>query len=179
MLYVSIQLHCSSVSWLICKCWYPDLCPYPCLNFFFSVAFKLESDFWSSGAELLMSSTKSSAGSTSWLGLFPSIRRRTKTGKDEGKNDVCVSRYRHLFQFVGISSVILFYSVVGLNFDFLALNLTGFIAYSVFNIGLFWIPSIRVINIIVQSFEIILSFIMPFCVVFCVELFSQCLCGFP
>lgn len=31
-------------------------------------------------------------------------------------------------------------SVVGLNFDFLALNLTGFIAYSVFNIGLFWIP---------------------------------------
>ncbi|KAM7012468.1 cystinosin [Tautogolabrus adspersus] len=31
-------------------------------------------------------------------------------------------------------------SVVGLNFDFLALNLTGFIAYSVFNIGMFWIP---------------------------------------
>ncbi|KAI3368414.1 hypothetical protein L3Q82_025371 [Scortum barcoo] len=28
-------------------------------------------------------------------------------------------------------------SVVGLNFDFVALNLTGFIAYSVFNIGLF------------------------------------------
>ncbi|XP_066503848.1 cystinosin [Hoplias malabaricus] len=34
-------------------------------------------------------------------------------------------------------------SVVGLNFDFLALNLTGFIAYSVFNIGLFWIPYIH------------------------------------
>uniref|UniRef100_A0A3P9Q740 Cystinosin, lysosomal cystine transporter n=1 Tax=Poecilia reticulata TaxID=8081 RepID=A0A3P9Q740_POERE len=34
-------------------------------------------------------------------------------------------------------------SVVGLNFDFLALNLTGFIAYSVFNIGLFWIPYIK------------------------------------
>ncbi|XP_020487539.1 cystinosin [Labrus bergylta] len=31
-------------------------------------------------------------------------------------------------------------SVVGLNFDFLALNLTGFISYSVFNIGMFWIP---------------------------------------
>uniref|UniRef100_A0A8C9S5J7 Cystinosin, lysosomal cystine transporter n=1 Tax=Scleropages formosus TaxID=113540 RepID=A0A8C9S5J7_SCLFO len=31
-------------------------------------------------------------------------------------------------------------SVVGLNFDFLALNLTGFIAYSVFNVGLFWVP---------------------------------------
>ncbi|XP_074523539.1 cystinosin [Halichoeres trimaculatus] len=34
-------------------------------------------------------------------------------------------------------------SVVGLNFDFLALNITGFIAYSVFNIGLFWIPSTK------------------------------------
>ncbi|XP_047443114.1 cystinosin [Mugil cephalus] len=34
-------------------------------------------------------------------------------------------------------------SVVGLNFDFLALNLTGFIAYSVFNIGLFWIPYVK------------------------------------
>lgn len=34
-------------------------------------------------------------------------------------------------------------SVVGLNFDFLALNLTGFIAYSVFNIGLFWVPYIQ------------------------------------
>ncbi|KAM8976063.1 cystinosin [Pelodytes ibericus] len=34
-------------------------------------------------------------------------------------------------------------SVVGLSFDFLSLNLTGFIAYSVFNVGLFWIPYIR------------------------------------
>ncbi|XP_072246367.1 cystinosin isoform X2 [Leuresthes tenuis] len=34
-------------------------------------------------------------------------------------------------------------SVVGLNFDFLALNLTGFIAYSVFNIGMFWVPYIK------------------------------------
>nr|XP_040041146.1 cystinosin [Gasterosteus aculeatus aculeatus] len=34
-------------------------------------------------------------------------------------------------------------SVVGLNFDYLALNLTGFIAYSVFNVGLFWVPYIK------------------------------------
>ncbi|KAG8450398.1 hypothetical protein GDO86_002887 [Hymenochirus boettgeri] len=34
-------------------------------------------------------------------------------------------------------------SVVGLSFDFLALNLTGFIAYSVFNVGLFWIPYVK------------------------------------
>ncbi|KAF4107708.1 cystinosin [Onychostoma macrolepis] len=34
-------------------------------------------------------------------------------------------------------------SVVGLSFDFLALNLTGFFAYSVFNIGLFWVTYIQ------------------------------------
>jgi cystinosin len=34
-------------------------------------------------------------------------------------------------------------SVVGLNFDFLAFNITGFLAYSVFNIGLFWIPEVE------------------------------------
>ncbi|XP_033098569.1 cystinosin-like [Anneissia japonica] len=34
-------------------------------------------------------------------------------------------------------------SVVGLNFDFLAYNLTGFIAYGIFNIGMFWIPHIQ------------------------------------
>ncbi|XP_037347376.1 cystinosin isoform X3 [Talpa occidentalis] len=34
-------------------------------------------------------------------------------------------------------------SVVGLSFDFVALNLTGFVAYSVFNIGLFWVPYIQ------------------------------------
>uniref|UniRef100_A0A8C6T6K5 Cystinosin, lysosomal cystine transporter n=1 Tax=Neogobius melanostomus TaxID=47308 RepID=A0A8C6T6K5_9GOBI len=34
-------------------------------------------------------------------------------------------------------------SVVGLNLDFLALNLTGFIAYSVFNICLFWVEPVK------------------------------------
>ncbi|XP_078054114.1 cystinosin-like [Mustelus asterias] len=34
-------------------------------------------------------------------------------------------------------------SVIGLNFDFLALNLTGHLAYGVFNVSLFWIPSIK------------------------------------
>ncbi|KAM9848496.1 cystinosin isoform 1-T3 [Aulostomus maculatus] len=34
-------------------------------------------------------------------------------------------------------------SVVGLNFDFLALNITGFLAYSVFNIGLLWLTDIK------------------------------------
>ncbi|XP_036307708.1 cystinosin isoform X1 [Pipistrellus kuhlii] len=34
-------------------------------------------------------------------------------------------------------------SVVGLSFDFVTLNLMGFVAYSVFNVGLFWIPHIK------------------------------------
>ncbi|XP_036323478.1 cystinosin homolog isoform X2 [Rhagoletis pomonella] len=34
-------------------------------------------------------------------------------------------------------------SVVGLNFDFLALNLVGFVLYSIFNCGLYWIPEIQ------------------------------------
>lgn len=34
-------------------------------------------------------------------------------------------------------------SVIGLNFDYLAYNITGFIAYSVFNVGMYWISSIE------------------------------------
>ncbi|KAK9501189.1 hypothetical protein O3M35_002263 [Rhynocoris fuscipes] len=34
-------------------------------------------------------------------------------------------------------------SVVGLNIDFVALNLIGFALYSVFNCGLYWIPSVE------------------------------------
>ncbi|XP_067617373.1 cystinosin homolog isoform X2 [Eurosta solidaginis] len=34
-------------------------------------------------------------------------------------------------------------SVVGLNFDFLALNLLGFLMYGIFNCGLYWIPGIQ------------------------------------
>ncbi|KAL5017208.1 hypothetical protein ScPMuIL_006797 [Solemya velum] len=34
-------------------------------------------------------------------------------------------------------------SVIGLNFDFLAYNLTGFLAYGFFNIGMFWIADVK------------------------------------
>lgn len=34
-------------------------------------------------------------------------------------------------------------SVVGLNFDFIALNFTGHITYAVFNSGLYWIPQLQ------------------------------------
>lgn len=43
-----------------------------------------------------------------------------------------------------LSFVSLPHSVVGLSFDFVTLNLTGFVAYSVFNVGLFWVPHIKV-----------------------------------
>lgn len=36
-------------------------------------------------------------------------------------------------------------SVVGLSFDFLAYNLLGFFAYSVYNVALFWVPTIQVL----------------------------------
>ena len=36
-------------------------------------------------------------------------------------------------------------SVVGLSFDFLSLNLLGFLMYSLFNCGLYWIPQVEVI----------------------------------
>ncbi|KAL3868803.1 hypothetical protein ACJMK2_041562 [Sinanodonta woodiana] len=34
-------------------------------------------------------------------------------------------------------------SVVGLNFDFLGLNITGFFTYGLFNIGMYWIPEVE------------------------------------
>ncbi|XP_067935885.1 uncharacterized protein [Watersipora subatra] len=34
-------------------------------------------------------------------------------------------------------------SVVGLNFDYLSLNFAGFLCYTIYNIGLFWIPEIK------------------------------------
>ncbi|XP_076083361.1 cystinosin-like isoform X2 [Mytilus galloprovincialis] len=34
-------------------------------------------------------------------------------------------------------------SVVGLNFDFLAYNLTGFLAYGFFNVGMFWVVGVK------------------------------------
>ena len=37
-------------------------------------------------------------------------------------------------------------SVIGLNFDFLALNIVGFTLYGCYNVAMFWIDSIQVIN---------------------------------
>lgn len=35
-------------------------------------------------------------------------------------------------------------SVVGLNFDYVSLNIVGYVLYSTFNIGLYFIPKIQV-----------------------------------
>ena len=40
--------------------------------------------------------------------------------------------------------VLLYFSVVGLNFDFLLYNITGFVAYGLFNVGMFWVPTVKV-----------------------------------
>lgn len=34
-------------------------------------------------------------------------------------------------------------SVIGLNFDFLCYNITGFLAYGFFNVGMFWVDSVK------------------------------------
>ena len=59
-------------------------------------------------------------------------------------------RKRYFRIFALIFSPILFanfslsFSVIGLNFDFLALNVIGFVLYSSFNVGLYWIRPIQV-----------------------------------
>jgi len=42
------------------------------------------------------------------------------------------------------SSTCVSLSVIGLNFDYVTYNLTGFIAYGLFNIGMFWIDDVKV-----------------------------------
>jgi cystinosin len=34
--------------------------------------------------------------------------------------------------------------VVGLNFDFLLYNITGFLAYGFFNVGMYWVDEVKV-----------------------------------
>lgn len=36
-------------------------------------------------------------------------------------------------------------SVVGLNFDFISLNVVGFVLYAIFNVGLYFVPEIQVL----------------------------------
>lgn len=74
-----------------------------------------------------------------WLDLFRglvSIVLSTNLRQLEAKK-VCNFLNRNLLE-INFSC-----SVVGLNLDFLALNLMGFFLYSLFNAGMFWIDEIR------------------------------------
>lgn len=59
-----------------------------------------------------------------------------KVGKDTKPLTTQYSTYNDGFNF----------SVVGLNFDFLGLNVVGFTLYAIFNLGLYFIPEIKVSN---------------------------------
>lgn len=39
-----------------------------------------------------------------------------------------------------------FFSVVGLNLDYVVLNVFGHVYYTIFNVGLYYVPSIKVIS---------------------------------
>lgn len=48
-------------------------------------------------------------------------------------------------------------SVVGLNFDFIALNIVGFVLYSAYNCGLYYVPAIQV------SFSLLYLYFIGYC----------------
>lgn len=66
----------------------------------------------------------------------------------------------------------LIYSVVGLNFDFQGLNIMGFVLYSLFNIGLYSIPELRVsylLNIQMQKKNLLILLVKYIVIVFKTE----------
>ena len=50
-------------------------------------------------------------------------------------------------------------SVIGLNFDYVTYNLTGHIAYGLFNVGMFWIDAIKVYVIPIMQEHIFTVFL--------------------
>ena len=84
---------------------------------------------------------KSSVGSTLWPGRFHSILKSTKTGRGKGSKN---KRWNLIIEVFLALRFLLIRSVIGLSFDFLGLNVVGFTMYSLFNIGLYWVPGIQV-----------------------------------
>lgn len=58
-------------------------------------------------------------------------------------------------------------SVVGLNFDYLSLNILGFVMYALFNCGLYWIPEIEVIRSLDIPSDRIMNTVMSTIAYFC------------
>ena len=52
---------------------------------------------------------------------------------------------------IGILIVFMCFSVVGLNFDFCWLNICGFLLYSFYNIGMYFVPLIEVSKLLTQK----------------------------
>lgn len=80
-------------------------------------------------------------------GLFLSTHKFMRTLSENGIFNL------HCMQ-VLITPSITFYSVsvVGLNLDFVALNVLGNSVYGLFNIGIYWIPSVQVHLFLVVAF---------------------------
>jgi hypothetical protein len=57
------------------------------------------------------------------------------------KIDILFSSNKVLFSFQIISCI---FSVIGLNFDYVYLNIVGHSVYGAFNVGLFWVKTIQV-----------------------------------
>lgn len=53
-------------------------------------------------------------------------------------------------------------SVVGLNFDFISLNVVGFVLYAIFNVGLYSVPEIQVLFLFNVSTQCALAFQMNY-----------------
>ena len=57
--------------------------------------------------------------------------------------NLCISMESQKSKIYTLKVFILPLSVIGLNFDFLSLNLIGFTLYGCFNVALFWVDSIQ------------------------------------
>lgn len=56
---------------------------------------------------------------------------------------VCVNNVRTVHVLTVCYAYFSCFSVVGLNFDYLLYNITGFLAYAFFNVGMFWVDTVK------------------------------------
>ena len=78
------------------------------------------------------------------VSFYPQVYENYRRKRYEKTNSFLLNNTQitnHYLKHFSIS----FCSVVGLNFDFLSLNVVGFTLYSLYNCGLFWIESVQVI----------------------------------
>ena len=76
--------------------------------------------------------------------IIVNFRRKRYALLGDSKIEVHTFREYRFENIECVLKVFFFCSVAGLSFDFLALNITGFLCYTIFNVGLFYIPQIQV-----------------------------------